>query len=114
MDWLLALLPHLVNGISLGLLFALIALGFMLIVGVMETINLAHGSLFALGMYFALFFVSPQLGWFPNLQAAYMSLPLGTRYLVALLLAPLFVGMFGMLLELCMRRTYGRDPLYGL
>jgi branched-chain amino acid transport system permease protein len=108
------LLPHLVNGVSLGLLFALIALGFMLIVGVMETINLAHGSLFALGMYFALFFVSPQLGWFPNLQAAYMSLPLGTRYLVALFLAPVFVGLFGMLLELCMRRTYGRDPLYGL
>ena len=30
------LLPHLFNGISLGLLFALVALGFMLIVGVME------------------------------------------------------------------------------
>jgi branched-chain amino acid transport system permease protein len=111
---LTGLLPHLVNGLSLGLLFALVALGFMLIVGVMETINLAHGSLFALGMYFALFFVSPQLGWFPSLQAAYMSLPLGTRYLVALLLAPVFVGVFGMLLELCLRRTYGRDPLYGL
>lgn len=108
------LLPHLANGVSLGLLFALIALGFMLIVGVMETINLAHGSLFALGMYFALFFVSPQLGWFPAAQSAYMSLPVGTRYLVALLLAPVFVGLFGMLLELCMRRTYGRDPLYGL
>lgn len=114
MDFLLQLVPHLVNGISLGLLFALIALGFMLIVGVMETINLAHGSLFALGMYFALFFVSPRLGWFPELQAAYMALPLATRYLVALFLAPVFVGLFGMLLELCMRRTYGRDPLYGL
>ncbi|MBI5278865.1 MAG: branched-chain amino acid ABC transporter permease [Burkholderiales bacterium] len=108
------MLPHLVNGISLGLLFALIALGFMLIVGVMETINLAHGSLFALGMYFALFFVTPQLGWLPELQSAYMALPLATRYLVALFLAPVFVGLFGMLLELCMRRTYGRDPLYGL
>ncbi|HSI54668.1 MAG TPA: branched-chain amino acid ABC transporter permease [Ramlibacter sp.] len=108
------MLPHLVNGISLGLLFALIALGFMLIVGVMETINLAHGSLFALGMYFALFFVSPQLGWFPGPQAWYMALPIETRYLVALFLAPVFVGLFGMLLELCMRRTYGRDPLYGL
>jgi branched-chain amino acid transport system permease protein len=108
------LLPHIVNGVSLGLLFALIALGFMLIVGVMETINLAHGSLFALGMYFALFFISPQLGWFPHLQAWYMSLPIETRYLVALFLAPVFVGLFGMLLELCMRRTYGRDPLYGL
>jgi branched-chain amino acid transport system permease protein len=114
MDWLIQLLPHLVNGVSLGLLFALIALGFMLIVGVMETINLAHGSLFALGMYFALFFISPQLGWFPNLQAWYMALPIETRYLVALFLAPVFVGLFGMLLELCMRRTYGRDPLYGL
>jgi len=110
----MSLLPHLVNGLALGLLFALVALGFMLIVGVMETINLAHGSLFALGMYFALFFITPQLGWFPELQAAYMALPLGTRYALALLLAPIFVGLFGMLLELCLRRTYGRDPLYGL
>jgi branched-subunit amino acid ABC-type transport system permease component len=95
-------------------LFALIALGFMLIVGVMETINLAHGSLFALGMYFALFIVAPKLGLLPDLQAWYLALPLGTRYLLALFLAPVFVGLFGMLLELCMRRTYGRDPLYGL
>src|SRR3982751_2733798 len=108
------LLPHLVNGVSLGLLFALIALGFMLIVGVMETINLAHGSLFALGMYVALFIVAPQIGMFPALQAAYMALPIELRYLFALVLAPVFVGIFGMLLELCMRRTYGRDPLYGL
>ncbi len=114
MDFLSQLLPHLVNGVSLGLLFALIALGFMLIVGVMETINLAHGSLFALGMYFALFFVAPSLGWFPALQAWYMGLSIEVRYLVALILAPVFVGIFGMLLELCLRRTYGRDPLYGL
>ena len=114
MDALLSLLPHLVNGISLGLLFALIALGFMLIVGVMETINLAHGSLFALGMYVALFFVAPKLGWFPELQATYLSLPIGTRYAIALFAAPLVVGVFGLLLELCLRRTYRRDPLYGL
>jgi branched-chain amino acid transport system permease protein len=111
---LLDLLPHLVNGISLGLLLALIALGFMLIVGVMETINLAHGSLFALGMYVALFLVAPRLGWWPEAQAAYTALPIGTRYAIALLLAPVFVGLFGLLLELCLRRTYGRDPLYGL
>src|SRR5690349_15504702 len=108
------LLPHVVNGVSLGLLFALMALGFMLIVGVMETINLAHGSLFALGMYFAIFLVTPKLGWFPETQAAYLALPLGTRYAIALLFAPVLVGVFGMGLELCMRRTYGKDPLYGL
>ncbi|HET9042891.1 MAG TPA: branched-chain amino acid ABC transporter permease [Burkholderiales bacterium] len=114
MDFVLNLLPHLVNGVTLGLLFALIALGFMLIVGVMETINLAHGSLFALGMYFALFIAAPKLGLFPGLQAWYLALPIATRYVVALALAPVFVGLFGMLLELAMRRTYGRDPLYGL
>jgi branched-chain amino acid transport system permease protein len=108
------LLPYLVNGVALGLLFALIALGFMLIVGVMETINLAHGSLFALGMYAALFIAAPKLGWFPEAQAAYLALPLGTRYALALFIAPVLVGLFGLLLELCLRRTYGRDPLYGL
>jgi branched-chain amino acid transport system permease protein len=114
MDMLISLLPHLANGITLGLLFALIALGFMLIVGVMETINLAHGSLFALGMYVALFLLAPKLGWFPEAQAAYMALPLGTRYGIALFAAPLVVGLVGLVLEACLRRTYGRDPLYGL
>ena len=108
------LLPYLVNGVALGLLFALIALGFMLIVGVMETINLAHGSLFALGMYAALFVAAPKLGWFPEAQAAYLALPVGLRYALALFLAPVLVGLFGLALELCLRRTYGRDPLYGL
>jgi branched-chain amino acid transport system permease protein len=110
----MSLLPHLFNGLTLGLLFALVALGFMLIVGVMETINLAHGSLFALGMYAALAVMAPRLGWFPDLQASYLSMPVGTRYALALFIAPILVGLFGLLLELCLRRTYGRDPLYGL
>ncbi len=114
MNALLNLLPHLLNGISLGLLLALIALGFMLIIGVMETINLAHGSLFALGMYVALFLITPKVGWFPEWQATYLGLPIGTRYALALFVAPLVVGCFGLVLELCLRRTYGRDPLYGL
>jgi branched-chain amino acid transport system permease protein len=97
LDFLANLLPHLLNGVSLGLLFALIALGFMLIVGVMEVINLAHGSLFALGAYVAV----TLMGW-------------KLSYAAAFLLAPLAVGAFGMLLELCLRRTYGKDPLYGL
>jgi branched-chain amino acid transport system permease protein len=97
LDFLANLLPHLLNGVSLGLLFALIALGFMLIVGVMEVINLAHGSLFALGAYVAV----TLMGW-------------KLSYAAAFLLAPLVVGGVGMLLELCLRRTYGKDPLYGL
>jgi branched-subunit amino acid ABC-type transport system permease component len=102
MDFLTNLLPHVVNGLSLGLLFALIALGFMLIVGVMEVINLAHGSLFALGAYAALQMLGPSPT--PSLLA----------WGAVLLAAPLLVAASGSALELCMRRTYGRDPLYGL
>jgi len=114
MDFLFNLLPHLVNGISLGLLFALIALGFMLIVGVMELINLAHGSLFALGAYAAMVIISPNPEFFGPLGQWYVSLPLGARYIVALAFAPSLVFIIGMGLEVCMRRTYGKDPLYGL
>jgi len=114
MDFIANLIPHLVNGLSLGLLFALIALGFMLIVGVMEVINLAHGSLFALGAYVALFLLGPHTGALAPFFGWFDALPMGTRYAVVLFVAPLLVGLFGMLLELCMRRTYGKDPLYGL
>ncbi len=96
MDFLFNLLPHLVNGVALGLLFALIALGFMLIVGVMEVINLAHGSMFALGAYFALIIVTPEGGLsFPFLQA-WFGIDIIPRYAAALIIAPFIVGLFGM------------------
>jgi branched-chain amino acid transport system permease protein len=106
------LIPHIVNGLSLGLLFALIALGFTLIVGVMELINLAHGALFALGAYFALTIINPSVLFSGASEPDPDSL--FGRYVLAVVLAPLLVAGLGMLLELMMRRTYGKDPLYGL
>jgi branched-chain amino acid transport system permease protein len=106
--------PHLLNGLALGLLFALLALGFMLIVGLMETINLAHGSFFALGAYAALVVIAPPLAFAPEAASAYGQLPLAVRYGLALVVAPIFVGVVGMGLELLLRRTYGKDPLYAL
>jgi branched-subunit amino acid ABC-type transport system permease component len=87
---------QLLNGVVLGLLYAVIALGFMLILGTMEVINFSHGVLFALGGYFALA-LGPHVGW-----------------LGALVIAPILVGLVGLLLERGVRRTYGRDPLFGL
>jgi branched-chain amino acid transport system permease protein len=113
-EFVVSLLPHLLNGVALGLLFALVALGFMLIIGVMEVINLAHGSLFALGAYVALVLLTPDGGLRLPALAGYFALPVGWRFAVALLVAPLVVAIVGMGLELCLRRTYGRDPLYGL
>ena len=109
------LLPHFINGLTLGLLFTLVALGFMLILSMMEVINLAHGSLFALGAYVGLVALSkdalPGLG--PWLQPFY-ALPLGWRYALAFVIAPVVVALVGMVLEVCLRRTYDRIPLYGL
>jgi len=68
------LLTQLLNGVVLGLIYAVIALGFMLILGTMEVINFSHGALFALGGYFALA-LQPHVGWWGALALA----PLGRR-----------------------------------
>ena len=114
MSSLYELVPHLLNGLALGLLFALLALGFMLIISVMEVINLAHGSLFALGAYLALVLSTPDGGLPFAFLEPYYALPAVARYVIALALAPIVVAVVGMGLEVCLRRTYGGDPLYGL
>ncbi len=57
----LYLLQLTLNGLMLGLLYALIAAGLSLIFGVMEIINFAHGELLMLGAY-AMAFVLPVVG----------------------------------------------------
>jgi branched-chain amino acid transport system permease protein len=49
-----ALLQHLINGLSLGSIYALIALGYTLVYGILRLINFAHGDLFMLAAYAAL------------------------------------------------------------
>ena len=91
------LLQFTMNGLVLGLLFAVVALGFTLILGVMQVINFTHGVLFAFGAYFA-FSLQRYIGfgW-------------------ALIVAPMLVGVIGLVLErLAIHRTYGGNPLFGL
>ena len=49
-----AFLQNLVNGLSLGSIYALIALGYTLVYGILRLINFAHGDLFMLAAYSAL------------------------------------------------------------
>ncbi len=60
----------LVDGINNGALYALIALGYTLVYGIIELINFAHGDLFMLGSVFSAFFLVNLLGFNePGLQA---------------------------------------------
>jgi branched-chain amino acid transport system permease protein len=84
------LLQLTLNGITLGLLYALIAVGLSLIFGVMEIINFAHGELLMLGAY-AMCFALPVLGllYWPALAAAILATMAAGLVIFDLLLARL-------------------------
>lgn len=56
MDGLSGFLQHLLNGIGLGAVYALVALGYTIIFGVLKLINFAHGDVFMVGAYVGYFF----------------------------------------------------------
>lgn len=58
---LVIIIPSLLNGLTTGALYALVALGLTLIYGVLHIINFAHGALLMLGLY-AVYFLNVQLG----------------------------------------------------
>tara|TARA_A100001037_G_scaffold305656_1_gene346662 strand:+ start:700 stop:1623 length:924 start_codon:yes stop_codon:yes gene_type:complete len=57
MDWIL-LLEQCLNGLQLGILLFLLAAGLTLVFGIMDLVNLAHGSLYMMGAYFAATFTA--------------------------------------------------------
>jgi branched-chain amino acid transport system permease protein len=83
------------NGVQLGMLLFLLAAGLTLVFGIMDLVNLAHGSLYMLGAYFAATFAA-----------------LTGSFVVAVVLALVASLVAGMALELvAIRRLYGRDHL---
>jgi branched-chain amino acid transport system permease protein len=83
------------NGVQLGMLLFLLAAGLTLVFGIMDFVNLAHGSLYMLGAYFAATFAE-QTGSF--VAGAALAL-----------VATLVVGMAVEVIAI--RRLYGRDHL---
>lgn len=92
----LTTLPQqLINGLMLGAIYALIALGYTMVYGVLKLINFAHGEVFMLGAYGALL-ASWWMGYGPNGQAQQGSwLVLAIMLLTAMATS----GGFGLLIE---------------
>jgi branched-chain amino acid transport system permease protein len=83
------------NGIQLGMLLFMLAAGLTLIFGIMDLVNLAHGSLYMLGAYFAATFAE----WTDS-------------FVLGAVLALAATGIVGMALEVvAIRRLYGRSHL---
>ena len=77
-----AILSQTVVGLSLGMIYVLLALGLSLIFGMLGVVNFAHGSLFLLGAY---------LGFFV--------LGLTGNFWLALVIGPILVGLIGLAVE---------------
>ncbi len=59
------LIQQIINGITLGAVYALIALGYTMVYGILELINFAHGEIYMIGAYLAIIFIGilTSLGW---------------------------------------------------
>lgn len=62
---MLEFIQHLINGLSLGSIYALIALGYTMVFGILQLINFAHGDVYMLGA-FAGMYASRWLGFAQN------------------------------------------------
>jgi branched-chain amino acid transport system permease protein len=54
MEWYEVLIQQTINGLTRGAVFALIALGYTMVYGIIELINFAHGDVFMLGLFISL------------------------------------------------------------
>ena len=94
MSWIL-ILEQSLNGLQFGLMLFLLAAGLTLVFGIMDMINLAHGSLYMLGAFLASMFVQ-----------------LTGSFVAGVLLAIPATALLGMILEVSILRTlYARDHL---
>lgn len=74
---------QLINGISIGSVYALVALGYTMVYGIVKLINFAHGDIIMLGSYFILIFTKS----------------MGMPFWLSIIASMLFCAIFGVLIE---------------
>jgi branched-chain amino acid transport system permease protein len=93
------MMSQLLLGLVNGSFYAMLSLGLAVIFGLLNVINFSHGALYMMGAFLAFIGMSS----------------FGLNYWAALIVAPLLVGLFGIIVERTMLRyLYKLDHLYGL
>lgn len=108
-------LQQFLNGISIGSVYAIFALGYTLVFSILGIINFAHGAVFTLGAYFTYALTGGKFGF--NGLLANAALPIQLPFLVALILGSVLAGFASVLIErLAFRplRIRKADPLLTL
>ena len=84
---------ELVNGITQGALYALVALGFSMVYGVLKLLNFAHGDLYMVGAFVGYFVIQ----WFGGPNA--LTIPVPLLLAVMFVLAGVLTGGMGVVIE---------------
>lgn len=121
------LIQQLVNGVTLGGMYALIALGYTLVYGILLMINFAHSEMFMAGAYFGLFTLlfftdgtiigkvtsaAPWMSWLKPASVFFTGSTLGLILLFIIVFAVAFIltGLLGMLTERLAYRPLRNAP----
>lgn len=105
-------LQQLLNGLSIGSVYAIFALGYTLVYSILGIINLAHGAIFTLGAYFTYALMGGNFGFSGLLANA--ALPVKLPFTIALILGSILAGLIGVIMERIAfkpLRSKGSDPL---
>jgi branched-chain amino acid transport system permease protein len=97
-------IQQVLNGLTTGTLFALIAIGYTMVYGIIELINFAHGDLFMLGSFLALTLV----GWLGLLAASTFGVAAGL--LLVLFLSMSFCAALNMTVDRLVYRPLRNAP----
>ncbi len=103
---------QILNGLSIGSVYAIFAIGYTLIFSILGIINFAHGALFTLGAYFTYTLMGNAFGF--NGLLANVKLPIALPFWLALLIGSSLAGLVGVAIErIAFRplRRRGSDPL---
>lgn len=93
---------QLVNGLALGAVYALIAIGYTMVYGVLRFINFAHGDVFMLGSFTG-YYLAPQIAkWFP--------IPSWGGWLVVMAATMIICAIIGIIIELLAYRPLRNRP----